>query len=338
MAKTGMVRLLAVGAAAAITLTGLGTAKAKELRIATLAPPGSGWMKVLNKGAEILDKKTEGRLKYKYYPGAVQGDERDVIRKMKLGGLDGAVTTAVGLAMIVRSIRVLELPRMFDSLEEMDYVRTKMWPYFKRKFRAKGYILASPGDVGFVYFMSTKPVKSMADLRKTKAWMWTDDKIVRKMYSKLGVSGVPLGVPDVMPSLQTGRIEACYGPPMAAVAMQWTSKVKYMTAMPFSYSIGATVIRADAFNGVSEADIKVEEKVHQLVGKKMIKNVRRDNREAQRAMVRKGIKVVETPAAMVASFNKIAEEAWGEMAGSVYTKKELDMVLKYRQEYRDKHK
>jgi len=295
-------------------------------------------MKVLNKGADLLAKKTDGRLTYKYYPGAVQGDERDVIRKMKLGGLDGAVTTAVGLAMIVRSIRVLELPRMFDSLEEMDYVRAKMWPYFKRKFKEKGYVLASPGDVGFVYFLSKNPIKSMADLRKTKAWMWTDDKVVRKLYSKLGVSGVPLGVPDVLPSLQTGRIEACYGPPMAAVALQWASKVKFMTSMPFSYSIGATVIRADALAEASEADQKIEAKIAELVGKKMVKNVRRDNREAQRAMIRKGVKVVDTPAAMVAAFDKIAEESWSEMAGSVYSKKELDMVLKYRQEYRDKHK
>jgi len=336
MAKLGMDRLLAVGAAAAITLTGLGVAEANEIRIATLAPPGSGWMKVLNKGADMLAKKTEGRLKYKFYPGAVQGDERDVIRKMKLGGLDGAVTTAVGLAMIVRSVRVLELPRMFDSLEEMDYVRRKMWPYFQRKFKAKGYVLSAPGDVGFVYFMSKKPIKSMADLKKTKAWMWTDDKLVRKMYTKLGVSGVPLGVPDVLPSLQTGRIEACYGPPMAAVALQWSSKVKYMTSMPFSYSIGATVIRADALAKSSAEDQKWDRKIDKVVGKKMRKNVRRDNREAQRAMVRKGVKVVDTPAAMVAAFNKMAEESWTEMAGSEYSKKELDMVLKHRQAFRDK--
>ncbi len=335
-----MGHLLGVVAAAVVVFAGLGTAHAEnvELRIATLAPPGSGWMKGLQAGAQALNKETDGRVKIKYYAGAVQGDERDAVRKMKLGGLDGVVVTGVGLAMIDKSIRILEMPRMFDSIEEMDYVRDRMWPYFQKRFERKGYILGAPADVGWVYFMSKSPVKSMSDLQKTKAWMWTDDKVVRTMFEKLKVSGVPLGVPDVLPSLQTGRIDACYGPPLAAMAFQWNTKIKYMTSMPMSYSVGSTILRKDIYEKISPADQKIEQQITWKLGRQLRKAIRRDNRDAQRAMTRKGVKIVTTPAAMIAAFDKAATEAWDELVGRIYTRKQLDLVLKYRAEYRAKHK
>ena len=334
-----MGRVLGVAAAAAIGFAGLGTARAEslEFRIATLAPPGSGWMKGLEKGAQALEQETSGRVKIKYYGGAVQGDERDAIRKMKLGGLDGVVVTGVGLAMIDKSIRILEMPRMFDSIEEMDYVREKMWPYFQKRFEAKGYVLGAPADVGWVYFMSRDPVKSMADLQKTKAWMWTDDKVVRTMFEKLKVSGVPLGVPDVLPSLQSGRIDACYGPPLAAMAFQWNTKIKYMTSMPMSYSVGSTVLRKDVYEKMAAGDQAIEKAITDKLGVALRKNIRRDNNDAQLAMTRKGVKVITTPAAMIAAFDKAAEEAWSDLVDRIYTQKQLDLVLKYRAQYREKH-
>ena len=137
-----------VAFAAVAALTGTAAADNVEVRLATLAPDGSSWMKILGKGSAEIDKKTEGRVKVKYYPGGVQGDERDVVRKINLGQLDGAAVTSVGLSMVEESIRVLELPRMFETVEELDYVADKMWPYFVKKFEKKGYKLGDRGDVG----------------------------------------------------------------------------------------------------------------------------------------------------------------------------------------------
>ncbi|HET6614028.1 MAG TPA: TRAP transporter substrate-binding protein DctP [Kofleriaceae bacterium] len=312
-------------------------AHASELRIATLAPDGSSWMKLLNAGAKAISKYTEGRVTHKFYPSGVQGDERSVVRKMKLGQLDGAALTSVGLALIEDSVRVLELPMMFKTTAELDYVRNKMWPYFQRKFAKKGFVLLAPGDVGFIYFYSSTPVKSISGLRNAKVWLWTDDRIVRAMFKKLGINGVPLGVPDVLPALQTGRINACYSSPLAAVALQWYTKVKYSTSMPMSYGIGATVIRQEAWNKLSAKDRTVITKIGNQVGKKLRGVVRKDNKRAFRAMSGSGVKVIETPASMVRNFDKAAQEVWKQLAGSVYSQKELDMVLKYRAEYRAKH-
>ncbi len=328
---------LSLLAAAGLLVAGARDASAQERRIATLAPPGSSWMKVLNKGAVAIEDATKGRVKTKYYAGGSQGDERDVVRKMRLGGIDGAALTSVGLSMIYSGIRVLELPRLFENTEEMDYVRRHMWPYFQKKFEEKGYMLGEPGDVGFIYFMSKAPVTNMGDLKKVKVWMWTDDELVRTMFKKLGVSGVPLGVPDVLPALSTGRITGCYGSPLVAVALQWASKIRYMTSMPMSYAIGGSVIRKDVWEKSTASDRKIQETVAHNLGKVMRRTVRRDNKDAQKQMTRKGVKVVETSAAMVAEFDKAAQEVWQDLAGKVYTKWELKQVLRLRDEYRKKH-
>lgn len=329
-------RLLAALASAAILLGVSAAAHAEEWRVATLAPDGSAWMKVLGKGAQELKKATNGRVSIKYYTSGVQGDEKDVVRKMNMGGLDGAALTSTGLSLIDESIKVLELPMLFESVEELDYVRNKMWPIFERRFAKKGYKLLDPGDVGFIYFYSTRPVKSRADLSKHKVWMWAEDPIVRAMYKKLGVNGVPLGVPDVLPALNTGRIDAAYGSPLSTVALQWYTKVRYSTSMPMSYGLAASVIKKDKWDAMSPADRKTAGKVFQIQSKKLRKQVRRDNQRAFKAMTRSGVKVIDTPAEMVADFQKNAEEVWQELAGKVYSKDDLAKVLKYRAEFRAK--
>jgi TRAP-type C4-dicarboxylate transport system substrate-binding protein len=328
--------LAALVAVAALQTSAL--ADSQERRIATLAPRGSAWMKILERGAAELEKQTKGRITTKYYPNGVQGDERDVIRKMRLGQLDGAAVTSVGLSLIEPSIRVLELPRIFESAEELDYVRGKMWPYFRKKFAQKGFVLATTGDVGFIYFYTAAPVTSLSDLRKAKVWVWSDDELAREMFKKLNIKGVPMGVPDVLPGLNSGRINACYASPLAAVALQWNSKVRYMTSMPLSYSIGATVVRKDVWDQTSAEDRKISQRVLAKQSSKLQQIVRRDNATAREQMIRKGVKVVETPPALVRDFDEAAKRVWRDLTGKVYSQQELDMVLKYREEYRAKNK
>ncbi|MCA9674461.1 MAG: TRAP transporter substrate-binding protein DctP [Kofleriaceae bacterium] len=341
-ARPSSLRHLATVAAAAACLVG-GTRLAaadgsKELRMATLAPSDSGWMKVLDRAAADVKKQTDGRVSVQYYPDGTQGDERDVIRKINLGQLDGAAVTSVGLSMIDESIRVLELPMMFDSVEELDYVADKMWSHFQKKFEKKGFTLNDRGDVGWIYFLSKNKVSSLSDLKDQKVWMWGDDGIVSAMYKKLSISGVPLGVPEVDSSLTSGRINACYGSPLAAMALGWGSKVKYMTSMPMSYAIGATVIKTDALKAIGEADQKTIKKITKNSSKKLRKQIRKDNADAQKKMKRKGVTIVETPPDMEADFRKAAEQVWKDLEGKVYSKQELADVLKYRDEYRAKHK
>jgi len=331
---------LCAGVALAVTAAAATPAAAQskntELRFATLAPAGSPWMESLDKAAAEIKEKTAGRVTLKFFEGGSQGDERDFVRKIQAGQLDGAAVTSIGLALMEESIRVLELPMMFQSVEEVDYVADKMWPYFQAKFEKKGFKLNDRGEVGWIYFLSKNKVETLADLKGQKIWQWGDDALVGAMYKKLSLNGVPLGVPEVDASLTSGRVTAAYASPVAAVALQWYTKVKYMTSMPMSFAIGATVVSQAAVKKLSPEDIKIVEEVTRSYSKKNRKIIRKANDDARTTMIRKGVTVVQTPSTTVDEFSKQAAVVQQELAGKVYSKAELDMVLKHRDEFRAK--
>ncbi len=308
-----------------------------ELRIATLAPDNSSWADNFDHASADVKERTAGRASFKYFKSGSQGDERDYIRKIKLGQLDGASVTAVGLGMIDESIRVLELPMLFASLDELDYVADRMWPYFQKKFEKKGFKLLDRAEVGWVYFMTHDKVASLADLKSQKLWMWGDDALAAAMFKKFGLEGTPLGVPEVDAALTSGKINSVFTAPYASVALQWYTKIKFMTTMPISFSIGATVVSMDAMKKLSDADQKLVEDVGRAAAKKLRKVIRRSNEDAKGTMTRKGITIVPSPPAMVDEFQRLSPDVWKDLAGKVYSQEELDMVLKLRAEYRAKH-
>jgi TRAP-type C4-dicarboxylate transport system substrate-binding protein len=331
--------------AACATALAIGTAYAPaahadgtELRIASLAPSGSPWMDVLNKAAGDVKDKTAGRVTFKYFEGGQQGDEKDFVRKMQGGQLDGAAVTAIGLSMIDESIRVLELPMMFQNVDELDYVADKMWPMFQARFAKKGFKLADRGEVGWIYFLSKDKVESIDNLKGMKLWQWGDDSLVASMFKKFKLTGVPLGVPEVDAALTSGRINACYGSPVAAVALQWYTKVKFMTSMPMSFAIGATVITNDAWKKLSPEDQKTLDELGRKSSAKLRRTIRKANEDSKDTMTRKGVTIVTTPQAMVDEFTKGSLDVWKELVGKVYSQEDLDTVIKYRDEYRAKHK
>ena len=318
---------VAILAAASLAPT-VAMAATVEIKLATLAPKGSAWAKIMAKGAADVEAKTAGRVKMTYFFSGQQGDERDVVRKMKLGQLDGAALTAVGLGIIKPDVRVLELPFLYTSDKQLDYVRDKMSADFEKQFDDAGYVLLAWGDVGWVHLYTNQAFQSRAELSKAKMWAWTDDPIVRALFKRLGVNGVPLGVPDVLPSLQTGLIDACYGSPLVAVAFQWYTKFKFASQIPLSYSVGALVVRKTVFESLSAEDRKALQDGGAAMGQELMKIVRKDNERAKKAMEKSGIRFVDAPAAMLADFETQGKGVWGELAGKVYSKALLDQVLK----------
>jgi len=308
----------------------------QQFRMATLAPTGSPWMEVLERAAAEIAEQTDKRVTVKYYPGGQQGDERDYVRKIKLGQLDGAALTSAGLSQIDPSIRVLELPMLFETLDELDYVATKVWPYFQKKFEKHGFRLAERGEIGWIHFFSKNKVTSMAELRKQKLWTLNDDPLASSISSKLKLNGVPLSVPEVDAALTSGKIDACFSSPLGAIALQWYTKVKYMSGTPMVFAIGATVISLEAVKKVSESDRKIIDSIAKRSQKKARTVIRKANEDARKTIARKGITVVDVPKAMLDDLASIAADVQKEMTGKVFSQDELDMVIKYRDEYRAK--
>lgn len=298
------------------------------LKIATLAPDGSAWMKLMSDWKGAIEQRTGGQVKIKFYAGGVAGDERDVVRKMRLAQMSGGALTAVGLGLIQPDVRVLELPFLIRDENTLDDVRNALDKEFRKKFIDKGYVLLAWGDVGPTRLFSNVPLRTHADLAKMKMWVWTDDPVMKRLFEKQGIAGVPLGVPDVLPSLQTGLINACYGSPLAAVALQWHSKVKYVTSMVVGQSVGAIVLGKKQWDGLTPEQQGVVLDESKKLSENLTKLVRTDNAAALKKIQAQGIQLVDTPPALVKEFETQSIAVRNELEGQLYSHEFRERVEK----------
>lgn len=305
------------------------------IKFATLAPEGSTWMNVMNDLNKEIQEKSNGRLRFKIYPGGVMGDENDVIRKIRLGQIQSAGFTGVGLGTILSDVRVMDLPFLFRDYDEVDYVYNRVYERFSRAFEKEGYILIGWSEVGFVHIFSQKPIQSLDDMRDVKMWMWQGDPLAKAMFDSLNLVPHPLPITDVLLSLQTRLIDTVYISPLGAIAMQWFTKVGYMSSMPIAHAIGVILITKGFYDSLPE-DLQVILK--ESVSRHMVRLIdltRKDNKESIEIMKKRGIEVVPMPDEKeMKRFIKIGEEVRNKLINHLYPREILDEVLKAIDEYR----
>ncbi|HET6348404.1 MAG TPA: TRAP transporter substrate-binding protein DctP [Candidatus Krumholzibacteria bacterium] len=329
---------LAIVALAALPVSAQKPGKAKvEIKLATLAPEGSTWMKTMHKIDDDVRTRTDNRVGFKFFPGGVQGDEKDVIRKIRVGQIHGAGFTGFGLGSIVPEVRVLELPFMFDNVEELDYVRSQTNDYYEKAFDEQGYTLLGWTDVGFVYLFTHTPVRNPEDMATCKWWIWSGDRLAEIFFKAFKIAPIPLAAPDVLTSLQTGVVDAVYASPLACVALQWYSRVKYMSDVPITHGISAVIVSKKSLAGVSDADIAVIKDVtHQHLADLTAKT-RTQNQEAIEEIKKEGVEVVAVDPAARKEFTERGRAAWSDGVGTLYSQELLDRVKKLLADYRATH-
>jgi TRAP-type C4-dicarboxylate transport system substrate-binding protein len=309
--------------------------KSNRIKIATLAPEGSTWMQTLRKLDKELKKETGGELSFKFYPGGVSGDEKDVIRKMRIGQVHAAGFTGVGLGEILPESRVLDLPFLFESDQEVEHVYAKLQGHFAEKFEQKGYVLLGWVPIGWVHFFSKKEIVSIDDLRKTKAWMWEGDPLVQAAYKTLSVSPFPLSITDVLLSLQTGMIETVYASPVAALALQWFTKIKYMSQTPMGFGVGGILISKRKYKKLSEDQQKILKKLSGKFLKKLVHENNKDNVKSIQAMQGAGLKLAKKPdEKTIKEFRHLGKKVQEALVGKLFSADLLKKVTDSIQEVR----
>jgi TRAP-type transport system periplasmic protein len=263
------------------------------LKIATLAPDGSSWHKAFKQVARDVKEQTDGRIVIKIYAGGVMGDEPAMVRKMRTGQLDGAAVTNVGLGEINAQLLMLQLPLLFKSNEQLDRVRGAMSAKFEGLLHDSGFQLSGWGDVGFAYLFSNSPIRRPSDAKSTKMWVWDSDPVSKEVMKVAGVNAIPLGVPDVLPSLQTGVIDAYSNSPYGAIALQWYTKAAYITNLKLAVTIGGSVMTTSTWNKLADADKEVLQSIAHAKHGALLKRIRKDNTKAIDALKEKGMEVVE---------------------------------------------
>ncbi|MFO1518254.1 MAG: TRAP transporter substrate-binding protein DctP [bacterium] len=308
-----------------------------EIKFSVLAPEGSTWVNMMKEMDKELQTASGGKLAFKIYAGGVSGDEKDVIRKMRIGQIHAAGLTGVGLGDIVPSVRVLELPMLFKNYQESDYVKSKLQKEFETQFDQKGYVLLGWAEAGFVNIFSNKPIKSKADMAGTKWWAWEGDPLVKAMYETLGIVPTPLALPDVLTSLQTNLIDAVYGPPLGVIALQWFTKTKYMTDLNLANSTGALVMSKAEFAKLPPDLQALLKTTAAKYSGKLIQAIRQDNARSVDTLKKNGIQMVPVAPADKAELEKISLEVRPKLVGKLYSQDLLNRVQGYIDEFRKSH-
>ncbi len=332
---------LAVSVIAGIffSVAGLQTVSAGDvvLKIATEAPDGHVWMDMMHAAADEVAQKTDGRVTFKFYPGGVMGDNKAVLRKIRIGQLQGGMVTSGSLSRFYPDNQVYNLPITFNSLEEVDFVRGHMDQIIIDGLRQGGFVTFGLAEGGFAYIMSKAPISSAQDLRQHKIWVPEEDPISMETARSFGVTPIPLAIAEVRTALQTGLIDTVAISPIGALALQWHTQVDYITDTPMIYLYAVLAIERRAFDAISPADQKIVNDVVSLTFKEIDRINREKDIEALKVLRNQGIQFIKPDRAEQNEWTRLAEAVPRRMveSGSL-SQAILDKLEKYLKAYRSK--
>lgn len=307
----------------------------KQLRIGTLAPKNSLYHRQLMELGESWRTAQGGNARYLVYPDGSQGGETDMVRRMRIGQLQGGLLSVVGLREIEPSIAALQnMPLMFRSWEEVDYVREKMRPAMEKKFLDKGFVVLAWGDAGWVRFFSKKPAFRPEDFKSMKFFAWGGEVEQQEIMKRLGYTPVPLETGDILPAIQTGMIDAVPSTPYFALATQVYNTAPNMLDLNWAPIVGALVVTRKAWDEMSpDAQATVREAAAKA-GAQIRSRARQEVDEAVEAMKKRGLVVNQPNAQQMQEWNALADKLYPQIRGKLVPTETFDEVLGYLKNFR----
>ena len=313
------------------------TTHAAVIKIATLSPDGTAWMKKMRLAAKEISKRTDKRVKIKFYPGGVMGDENAILRKMKINQLQGAAITSGALTRFYKDTSLYGMPFLFSSQKEVLYVRKHVDQLIVDGLKKKGLISFGLAESGFVYILSNDPVYSIHDLRKLKFWI-PDNAAAQNTVKAFSLKPIPLPFGDVLTGLLTHLIDTIASSPIASIALQWHTQVKYLTDMPALYSWATLVISKKAMKKLKKKDSAIVNDVMRKAFKEIDKENQADNKAALAALKSQGLNFVKPTKAQHSEWKKTAQQGNKELVKNGYNSKKMyDLVLKHIADFRKKN-
>lgn len=282
------------------------------VKMATIAPEGSKYHQILKEMAEKWKSASAGKVEVRLYPGSVAGDDVDVIRKMRLGTLHAALLTSVGVANVDKSVFALQVPMLYKTSDEVDYVLSKMGPKLEAALEAKGFVVLNWADAGWIHFFTKSPAPRPDDLKPQKLFSWAGDNQATEIWKGAGFNPIPLPSTEIATALQTGLVQAVPTTPQAAVLLQWYTHAKNMTDVKWALLLGATLINKSTWEKIP-ADVRPALMASaREAGAKIRAEIRAAGERDVEAMKKRGLNVV--------AVDPKAEEAWRAAAESIYDK------------------
>lgn len=284
------------------------------LKIATIAPDGTSWMKMMRAAGKRIEKQTSGAVRFRFFPSGVMGSDKSVLRKIRIGQLQGGAVSAGSLKSLSRLALLYAMPFTFRSLDEVRHVRADFDQQIKQSLNRRFEVLGM-AEGGFAYLMSQHKASTIEQLKAQKIWVPEGDKIAATAFKEAGISPISLPVSDVYTSLQTGLINAIGVNPTTALALQWHNKINYMVDFPILFIFGYLIVDRKAFDKLTLEQQKIVRTEMQKTFAKMDKQNEIDEQKAKQAMQAQGVKLLPIAQAEKQQWQAFSLESLSQLAG-----------------------
>ena len=307
-------------------------------KIATPAPDGTALMVELRKAASVVEKRTDGDVQFKFYASGVMGDDFTVKRKIRAGQLHGGIVQTSIYTSEVPNLNLYNLPMLFRNHEEVAAVREQIDPLLIHDLEASGIVPIGFAGVGFAYAMGTKPMKTIQDVRRSKVWSPKDDAGSEHNLKVFGINPIPLPVGDVLIGLQTGLIDTIASPPVAAIAFQWHTQIKYMLDIPLQYVYTIFVLDNGTFNRLTAEHREVVRTEMKSALVRAEQQLIADHDEAFEVMLEQGVELLTPDDVVLTEWRELAENAvtqW--LEADMVTKDSYELLEDSLMQFRSEH-
>jgi len=305
--------------------------KRQVIKLATLVPDGTSWHKLLIEMGQEWQQVTGGDVVLRIYPDGIVGDERDMIRKIRIGQIHAAAVTIEGLTEISQDMNAFYIPLLINSLEDLEKIRGELYPQLTSELEKGGFILLSWADVGWAYWFTRKPIYTPSDLKELRLFTWAGDYRFAELYKQAGFHPVPLSIEDVLPSLQTGLIDAFATVPIVALSKQWFAMTPHMLDLRWGPMIGAIIISKKMWNSIPDEYhkdlLKIAEKTEYRV-----KALLPEEEEAIKVMEEYGLIVHKLTPEQKSKWSELTKSLYPHMRGTLVPGELFDRVIKLQEE------
>ena len=299
-----------------------------QIKIATLAPQNSEWAEKFQKGSIEIQERTENRVKLKFYWGGAQGNAKKILQKIKIRQLHGGTFSPTDFQEVYPDLNIYGLPFLFKDFDEVNYVRDRVDNQLEQGFKNLGFNTYGFAGGGFAYILSNEPIREYEDLKNKKIWLPQGDLISYEAMRSLNLLPVPLPMTDVLTGLQTGLIDIVAIPPVVALALQWHTKVSYITRVPVLYAMGFLAIDSKIINRINTDDQKVLNEVINRIYSEVDSNSQQDSENAYEALSKIGIQEIQFDGDEYQKLTDLLEEPTKKMANDGFYSLELFNEIK----------
>ena len=338
-----MRRLLLVAAALAVAVASVAVLadsaaaqrrRVNKIKLGTIAPKNSIYHEVLLRMRQSWREISEGNVDLTIYPGGVAGDEITMLRKMRAGQMQAALISGSGMSFLDEGISALQVPLMFESLDEFDFVQAQLAPTLEQRLQDKGYTVLGWGDAGWAYFFSVQEFRTPSELRRMRLYTSKGDDEMLRLYSEFGLNAVPLDMTELQANLETGLVDVFAVPPLVAAGYQWFASAPHMLDMRFLPIVGAVLLDSDVWATIPPGQRVLMRESADRAARDIQTAVREQERTAIQEMANYGLKIVELDDVAMAEWNQEVEAAYPGLRGRYAPAELMDDALRLRDEHR----